>query len=127
VDVLDRSGALVEPFESFVLHEPGAAPIRSRTHPSGGTDAPRANFRSRPSGSGRLELVSRGSGRLTAAPNRITVSEASPGGVVIKHHWVEPLRTSPPLPVGPYPVEGSPVGFVQVENGSVRNFTISPR
>jgi hypothetical protein len=121
-------GPLVEPLESFVLREPGAGADSVEDSPFGQyrrpeSHSPITTFRAR--GDWSWFLV--GSGRLTAAPNRITVSDASPGGVVIKYHWVEPLRTSPSLPVRPYPVEGSPVGFVQVENGSVRNFTISPR
>ena len=66
----------------------------------------------------------RGSGRTVADYNRIKVSGASKGSVVLKYHWFEALKTVPPLKIERYPIEGDPVGFIKVENGGVRDFTI---
>lgn len=65
-----------------------------------------------------------GSGRVDATLNRIAVEDATPGTVVLKYHWLETLATNPPLPIREHPVAGSPIGFIAVDNGSVRDFVV---
>jgi hypothetical protein len=65
-----------------------------------------------------------GSGRVSATYNRLSVRDASPGGVVLKYHWLPTLRADPPLPLGPYPVLDDPVGFIRVDNGATSDFVI---
>lgn len=65
-----------------------------------------------------------GSGRAQATYNQIQVWGASRDGVVLKYHWLPTLRSDPPLPLRPYPVLDDPVGFIQVENGAITDFTI---
>lgn len=66
----------------------------------------------------------RGSGKVEADYNKIRVTGASTGSVIIKYHWLDTLRTDPPMKLTAVPVLNDPVGFIQVENGSVRNFLI---
>ena len=68
-----------------------------------------------------------GSGKLSVGYDRIEVSEASPGAVVLKYHWLETLRTEPELRIEPYPVLDDPVGLIRVDNGEVSSFTIYNR
>ncbi|HLF28100.1 MAG TPA: hypothetical protein VJG32_17350 [Anaerolineae bacterium] len=65
-----------------------------------------------------------GSGQATATYNSIRVHAASPDGVVLKYHWLPTLRSDPPLPLDAYPAPGDSVGFIQVDNGPTRDFTI---
>ncbi len=65
-----------------------------------------------------------GSGSLAAKLNQIDVVGSSQGGVVIKYHWLEGLATDPVLPIREYRVEGLPIGFIEIDNGSVRDFKI---
>ncbi len=65
-----------------------------------------------------------GAGRVTATYNRLTLEGASPGGVVLKYHWLESLRTDPPLPLRPVFVGDDPVPFIAIENGTVTDFVI---
>ena len=59
-----------------------------------------------------------GHGRLEVQGRRILLSELEPeqGAVAIKFHWLETLRTDPPRPLEPYPVEGEPAPFVRVRD-----------
>jgi hypothetical protein len=65
-----------------------------------------------------------GSGEVEAGLDHIRVRGASPGRVAIKFHWLEGMRTTPPLPLRRREVPRSPVGFIEVENGEVRDFVI---
>lgn len=65
-----------------------------------------------------------GSGDVSAQMNRLTVSDASAGRVVLKYHWLPTLRSEPPLPIRAYAVLDDPVGFIEVDNGAVRDFVI---
>ncbi len=68
-----------------------------------------------------------GSGQVKATYNSIQVRGASPGGIVLKYHWLNTLQSDPPLKLEPYPVLNDPVGFIRVQNGEVRDFVISNR
>ena len=59
-----------------------------------------------------------GRGRLEVRGRRILLSQLEPeqGAVAIKFHWLETLRTDPPLPLEPYPVEGEPAPFLRVRD-----------
>jgi hypothetical protein len=59
-----------------------------------------------------------GRGRLEVHGRRIALSELEPeqGSVAIKFHWLETLRTDPPRPLEPYPVEGEPAPFLRVRD-----------
>lgn len=65
-----------------------------------------------------------GSGTVTARLNEIIVENASPGEVVLKYHWLDRLAVEPELPIEHYPIDGNPVGFIRVRNGSTRDFRI---
>jgi hypothetical protein len=57
-----------------------------------------------------------GGGRLEVRGRRILLSELEPeqGDVAIKFHWLETLRTDPPLPLEPFPVAGEPAPFLRI-------------
>jgi len=65
-----------------------------------------------------------GSGRVVADLNRISVSNASRGRIVLKYHWLESLKTDPELPLRRFDIIDSPVGFIEVENGDIGSFDI---
>jgi hypothetical protein len=67
-----------------------------------------------------------GSGSVRARPNAIEVTDASPGGVVLKYHWYPGLCSDPPLPVRPHEAPDLAAPFIAVDNGDVRAFTIRP-
>lgn len=66
----------------------------------------------------------RGSGEIEAEPNRLKVSGASSGEVVIKYHWLETLAVSPSLPIKKFQAGDDPVGFIKISNGNVKEFEI---
>jgi hypothetical protein len=66
----------------------------------------------------------KGNGHAEAFYNTIRVTGASPGSVVLKYHWLDTLKSEPPLELLPYPVLDDPPGFIQVNNGEVRDFVI---
>jgi hypothetical protein len=66
-----------------------------------------------------------GSGTVEAGLNRIAVHGASPGGVALKLHWMGSLATDPPLPIRRREVKGSPIGFIEVDNGDTADFVIT--
>ena len=66
----------------------------------------------------------KGSGKTKADYNKIVVTEASPGEVVLKYHWLQTLRTKPPLKIEAYPVPDDPIGFIKIYNGEIRDFEI---
>jgi hypothetical protein len=68
-----------------------------------------------------------GKGRIDASLNRIEISEATAGGLVIKYHWLETLATDPPLPMKEYKMDRMAVGFIEVENGETTDFVIYNR
>ena len=94
VTTTDEGAAMFRQFEPllaeeghFVLREPGASTEGSDS-PFGGyrrreSDFPITLFRVDREGGWFLK----GSGRVEASPHRLTVSDASPGGVVLKSHW----------------------------------------
>lgn len=65
-----------------------------------------------------------GSGSVEAGYNTLRVSNSSPGTVVLKYHWLDTLRTDPPMELAEVPVLNDPVGFIQVRNGAVRDFVV---
>jgi hypothetical protein len=65
-----------------------------------------------------------GSGEVEAGLDRIAVRGASPGHVVLPFHWLGTLAVDPPLPLVRRKVEYSPVGFIEVDNGTVRDFVV---
>jgi hypothetical protein len=67
-----------------------------------------------------------GSGTVRARPNALEVTDASPGGVVLKYHWYPGMCSDPPLPVRPHDAPDLAAPFIAVDNGEVRAFTIRP-
>ncbi len=65
-----------------------------------------------------------GSGNLQATINRICISNASAGGVVIRYHWMETLKCVPDLPMERYPIANTPVSFIRVVNDKTTDFCI---
>jgi len=66
----------------------------------------------------------KGSGKIKADYNKISITEVSPGEVVIKYHWLSTLKTKPPLKIEPFPILDDPIGFIKIYNGQTRNFEI---
>lgn len=70
------------------------------------------------------ERFIKGSGNITANFGAIHVQGASPGGIIIRYHWISGLKTVPVLPIRSFPVPGDPIGFIEVLNGDVKDFYI---
>lgn len=66
----------------------------------------------------------KGSGKTKAEYNKISVTQASPGEVVIKYHWLSTLKTKPPLKIERFDLLDDPIGFIRIYNGEVRDFEI---
>jgi len=66
----------------------------------------------------------KGSGRVKATYNKISVKNASKGTVILKYHWMEMLKTDPPLKMKECFIKDDPVGYIEIENGSVSDFVI---
>jgi hypothetical protein len=67
-----------------------------------------------------------GTGRVEAGHNTLAVTEASPGGLVLKYHWYPGFCTDPPLPVGPLDTADLAAPFIAIDNGATRSFTLHP-
>jgi hypothetical protein len=67
-----------------------------------------------------------GSGAVHGRPNALEVTDASPGGVVLKYHWYPGMCSDPALPVGPHDAPDLAMPFIAVDNGDARAFTIRP-
>ncbi len=65
-----------------------------------------------------------GTGHVTASWNRLQVQDASSGGIVLKYHWMQSLKTDPPLNITPFQALDDPMGLIQVDNGDVHDFLI---
>ena len=65
-----------------------------------------------------------GSGKLTSELNKITIQNAGSNETVIKYHWLETLAVKPELPLEKYEIDKSPIGFIKVDNGDIRDFVI---
>lgn len=61
---------------------------------------------------------------VEAKVDEIRVSNARGPVTVLKYHFMPGMRTEPPLPVTVHPVHGDPIGFISVQNGSVKSFTV---
>jgi hypothetical protein len=64
----------------------------------------------------RRLLVLSGDGRLGPPADPLSELEPEDGAVAIKFHWLETLRTDPPRPLEPFPVEGEPAPFLRVRD-----------
>ncbi len=65
-----------------------------------------------------------GHGQVQAGFDRLRVTQASAGGVTLKYHWIEGLRSEPPLPIRPVSIGADPVPFIAVDNGNTAAFDI---
>ena len=65
-----------------------------------------------------------GTGNLSAELNKIRVFDATSPTTVIKYHYISTLKTSPKVPIAEHAIPESPIGFIEVQNGSVREFEI---
>jgi hypothetical protein len=65
-----------------------------------------------------------GAGAVHAAYNRIIIRGATPGGIILKFHWLASLRTEPALPIRPVYRGGDPIAFIAVDNGGLADFEI---
>jgi hypothetical protein len=72
----------------------------------------------------RPDFFLQGDGKIKAQYNRISITEASAGEVVIKYHWLETFKTKPALKMEPFPALDDPIGFIKIYNGEVRDFEI---
>jgi hypothetical protein len=66
----------------------------------------------------------RGSGTVRADYNCLEVSEASPGGLVLKYHWLNTLVASRALSLRPVYLGDDPEPFIAIENGTITSFVI---
>jgi hypothetical protein len=65
-----------------------------------------------------------GAGTVRADYNWLAVRGATPGGIVLKYHWLPSLRTVPALPIRPVYIGGDPIAFIAVDNGPTTDFEI---
>ena len=58
-----------------------------------------------------------GSGRVRADYNRLELTDLVPDddAIVLRYHWLDTLRTDPPLPIRCVKIPDDPVGFIRVE------------
>lgn len=66
----------------------------------------------------------KGAGHVTADYNRIEVTGAAGEELVLSYHWLESLRSSPPIPLSRYPIPGDPIGLIRVRPGGITHFVI---
>src|SRR5262249_44126669 len=54
---------------------------------------------------------------IHAAQDCIAIRDAEPGQLIVKYHYFETLRTDPPIPIGPAPLNnGDPNPFIRIDN-----------
>ncbi|MFQ5600165.1 MAG: hypothetical protein ACE5G2_06385 [Candidatus Krumholzibacteriia bacterium] len=58
--------------------------------------------------------LSVGEARVRAGYDRLELSDVRGDVLVLKYHWVEGLRSTPPVPIECAEVPGDPVGFIRV-------------
>ena len=60
----------------------------------------------------------RGSGTARATYNRIELTDVKPEGgeIIIKYHWLDSLRTDPPLKISSVRFMDDPIGFIRIQN-----------
>jgi hypothetical protein len=58
----------------------------------------------------------RGAGMVAADFNRITITDASPGEIILKYHWLETLKTDPEVELEPVMMLDDPVPFIKLNN-----------
>lgn len=66
----------------------------------------------------------KGDGHIKADFGRIDIQDSTPDGVIIRYHWIPGLKTVPDLPIRLFPVSGDPIGFIEIQNGNIRDFHI---
>jgi len=64
-----------------------------------------------------------GSGTITADYNKITISNASEGEIIIKYNFFDSLKTNPTLKISKYDIPSS-FGFIKILNENVTEFKI---
>jgi hypothetical protein len=57
-----------------------------------------------------------GSGTLTIDYDALTISNPSLGSLILKFHYLDTLKTAPPLPIHPIWIKDDPVPFIRIEN-----------
>lgn len=72
-----------------------------------------------------LGWLARGAGKVTAGPNLIRCEEVEGPSVILKYHWIEGLRATPPASIRPVLLlPGDPIPFIQVD-APPRSFSLS--
>jgi hypothetical protein len=57
-----------------------------------------------------------GAGRLTMDYDQLTITNASPGIILLKCHWIRTLKITPALPMRPVYLMKDPVPFIEIDN-----------
>jgi hypothetical protein len=72
-----------------------------------------------------LGWLARGAGKVSAGPNLIRCEEVVGPSVVLKYHWIEGLRATPPASIRPVLLlPGDPIPFIEVV-APPRSFSLS--
>lgn len=101
----------------------GAGSLAEPIGSAGGYEAFRVLRRNR-AGAGDGGFVLDGVGCVEASAGRIRVTGAGQPVTILKYHWHEGLKADPVLPISGHAVEGARLDFIQVLNGTVRDFVI---
>jgi len=66
-----------------------------------------------------------GSGKVSLDYDKLTIHEAAPGRIVLRFHWIQSLKSTPPLPLKPFHLEGAPAPFIEINNSKgLKDFVI---
>jgi len=66
-----------------------------------------------------------GTGKVSLDYDKLTIHEAAPGRMVLRFHWIQSLKSNPPLPLKPFHWEGAPAPFIEINNpGGLKDFVI---
>ena len=66
----------------------------------------------------------KGSGMVTADYDRLEISGASKGEIILKYHWLETLKSEPEVKMEPVKLLDDPVPFIRINNPGFSNIVI---
>ena len=58
----------------------------------------------------------KGTGKISASLDKIKLTHVSKGDIIIKYHYLETLKTEPPLKIERFNAMDDPIGFIKINN-----------